>query len=155
MEDSVTLVPLTELLVKYEISRATYHNLLNKGFLPHYAKRHGEPGKKGARYLYDAEAFEEAWVRYRERTARGVGINVEKRDKRYERMERMTLADQIDFILQDFPLDRPEESLEEYDTRAKARRVELGTMPGEVVKEMAMKLFRQGFRPTSWPSGWK
>ena len=146
----MTLVPLTELLAKYEISRATYHNLLNKGFLPHYAKRHGEPGKKGARYLYDAEAFEEAWAKYKERTGKGVGIDTEKRDKKFERMENMPRHQQIDLILQDFPLDRPEESLEEYDARVKARREELGTMPDEVVKELAMKLVRQGFKHKDW-----
>ena len=150
MEENVTLVPLTELLTKYGISRATYHNLLNKGFLPHYAKRHGEPGKKGARYLYDAEAFEEAWSKYKERTGKGVGIDTEKRDKKFERMESMPKHQQIDLILQDFPLDRPEESLEEYDARVKARREELATMPDEVVKELAMKLVRQGFKHKDW-----
>lgn len=145
----MTLIPLAELLTKYGISRATYHNLLNKGFLPHYAKRHGEPGKKGARYLYDAEAFEAAWARYKERTGKGEGIDVEKRDKKFERMEKLSKAQQIDLILQDFPV-MEQESLLEYDARVLVRRGELAAMPDEVVKEMAMKLFRQGFKLKEW-----
>jgi len=146
----VTLVPLSEILARYKISRKTYYNLLNKGFLPHYAERHGEPGKKGARWLYDVEEFDKKWTLYKERTGKGFGIDTEKRDKKFERMESMPKYQQIDLILQDFPLDRPEESLEEYDARVKARREELGTMPDEVVKEMAMKLVRQGFKHKDW-----
>lgn len=145
----MTLVPLVELLAKYEISRKTYHNLLNKGFLPRYVKRFGEPGKKGARYLYDAEAFEKAWAAYKAKTDKGVGINVEERDKKFERMEKMTRASRVDFILQDFPVVGLE-SLTEYDARVTARRGELDAMPDEVLKETADKLFNQGFKPRNW-----
>lgn len=145
----MTLVPLAELLTKYGLSRATYHNLLNKGFLPHYAKRHGEPGKKGARYLYDAEAFDAAWAKYKERTGKGVGIDVVERDQKFERMENLPKHQQIDLILQDFPV-LDGESLTDYDARVTARRGELAVMPEEVVKEMALKLVRQGFKHKDW-----
>jgi len=145
----VTLVPLAELLVKYGISRKTYHNMLNKGLLPRYAKRHGEPGKRGARYLYDAEAFEVAWRRHAERTMKGVGINVEERDKRNARIDAMPKFERINFILEDFPV-LESESLTEYEARVAIRRGELEPKSDEELLGMVLDLFEQGLAPRAW-----
>lgn len=143
------LVPLKDLLLKYGISRKTYHNMLNKGLLPHYAKRHGEPGKPGARYLYDAEAFDAAWRRHVERTGKGLGIDVQRRDEAITRLGRMSKGEKITFLLEDFEAG-PEESLTEYEGRIEARRQELGALPDEQIELMTLERFRGGATPRSW-----
>jgi len=145
----VTLVPLAELLVKYGISRKTYHNYLNKGILPHWSKRHGEPGKRGARYLYDAEAFEAAWKAHVEKTEKGLGIDVEKRDERLTRFEKMPKFEWVTFILEEFPV-VDGESLTDYEGRIAARRGELNAMTDDAVKALALDALRKGSTPRSW-----
>lgn len=143
----MTLVSLKELLAKYGISRGTYHNLLNQGLLPHYAKRFGEPGKKGARYLYDAEVFDEAWQRHAERTKRGLGINARKRDEkggRVDLFEKLVRSERIAFILENVPV-MELELLVEYEARIAARRVELEVLGDDVLYRMTLELFRQGY----------
>lgn len=145
----MTLVPLKELLVKYGISRMTYHNYLNKGILPRWAKRHGEPGRRGARYLYDAEAFDAAWQRHVEKTGKGLGIDVEKRDERARRFERMPKHERITFILEDFA-SVGDESLTQYEERINARRKELEAMTDAEIEEITLARLRAGGVPRSW-----
>lgn len=145
----MTLVPLKDLLSKYSISRATYHNLLNKGVLPHYSKRFGEAGRRGAQYLYDAEVFEEAWLKYAQKRKRGLGINVTAARKQDDRIARMSKSEKLDFVLENLSV-LDGESLTEYEIRVAARRAELDAVAEEELLPMATALVEQGFTPRLW-----
>ena len=144
----MTLVPITELLKKYGISRGTYHYLLNRGVLPHYHSRFGEPGKKGARYLYDMEEFDAAWEKYQAKKRRGVGVNVVEREEKAEAVEKMPKHARVEFILENV-VPEGDESLTQYEARIGVKREELLATDDAVILAQVEALFAQGFKPRS------
>jgi hypothetical protein len=144
----MALVPLNELLAKHGISRGTYHNLLRKGLLPTYSKRFGEPGKRGARYLYDSEVFDAAYLKYKGRRKFGLGIDANKADERRDRMLAMSKHEQVSFILENIPPGEGE-SLSEYDARIQRERDALMATADETILLRVNDLFEAGFKPRS------
>ena len=144
----MALVPLLELLQKHGLSRKTYHNLLRKGLLPHYSKRFGEPGKRGARYLYDSEVFDAAYTKYRNRKGFCLGIDAEARREKSDLIEKMPKHVRVEFILENVA-PGADESLTQYEERIKARREELLVTDDAVILAQVEALVAQGFKPRS------
>lgn len=159
----MTLATLPELLTRFELSRATYYKLMNRGLLPHYAERTGRSRRNGAVYLYDVEAFEKAWAAYQESQRRGLGIDyVAKKqaaadakaqqsamEERRGRLLAMAAPALADFILENVP-PNDTESLMEYDERIARQRTELLAGDPEKLKGSALELLAQGAMPRSW-----
>ena len=144
----MALVPLKDLLAKHGISRGTYHNLLNKGLLPAYAQRFGEPGKRGARYLYDSDAFDAAYLKYKGRRVVGLGIDATAIKERRDKMLAMSKGERVEFILENVPPGETE-SLMEYEARIQQVRVELMATDDAMILLRTNDLFEQGLKPRS------
>jgi hypothetical protein len=146
----MALVPLKELLAKHNMSRTTYHKLLNRGLLPHYAKKYGEPGKRGARYLYDSDVFDAAVTAAGlDKVKKGLGIDfvrVSKENAENRAFMAASRDKKVQYLLD--CLDVPEGmSMMDFDTFVTAKKKEFEALDWDALTAKVCFFLMKGYRP--------